>query len=71
MSSSERSSHVRWALDLFEHKDAFASVVKERRAAIEESNNRLRGMLKHGQIRVTPHTPDILGCYVLVPGAKR
>lgn len=71
MSNSEGSSHVRWALDLLEQKDAFAPVVNERRAAIEESNNRLRGMLKHGQIQVTPHTPDILGCYVLVPGAER
>lgn len=71
MSNGERSSHVRWALDLLEQKDVFAPVVNERRAAIEESNNRLRGMLKHGQIQVTPHTPDILGCYVLVPGAKR
>jgi superfamily II DNA or RNA helicase len=72
MPIAERISHVRWALDLLDStSDAFAAVLNERRVAIEESNNRLRGMLKQGKIEVVPHPPDILGCYVLVPGAKR
>jgi hypothetical protein len=69
MPNAERTSHVRWALD--STPDAFAAVLNERRAAIEESNNRLRGMLKQGKIQVIPHPPDILGCYVLAPGARR
>ena len=72
MHSVERTSNVRWALDLLDSTpDAFAAVLSERRAAIEESNNRLRGMLKQGKIAVTSYLPDILGCYVLVPGARR
>jgi hypothetical protein len=45
--------------------------MSDRSAKIEESNNRLRGMLKQGKAKVTPHPPDIVGCYVLVPGGKR
>jgi len=71
MPTAERTSHVRWALELLAQNDAFAAVLNERRAAIEESNNRLRGMLKQGKIQVIAHPPDILGCYVLVPGTKR
>ena len=87
MPNPERSSHVAWALNLLDKTaDAFAAVLNERRAAIEESNNRLRGVIGHPhlaspatkrerdrerKIQVTPYTPDVLGCYVLVPGAKR
>jgi len=71
MPNVERSSHVRWALDLLEKTpDAFAAVETARRSAIEESNNRLRGMLRQRKIDVIPHSPDILGCYVLVPGKR-
>jgi superfamily II DNA or RNA helicase len=72
MPPAERTTHVRWALDLLDSTpDAFTPLLNERRAAIEQSNNRLRGMLKHGEIRVDAYRPDILGCYVLVPGAAR
>jgi superfamily II DNA or RNA helicase len=72
MPNAERSSHVRWALDLLDQTpDVFAVVLKERCSTIEDSNNRLRGMLKHRKIEVTAHPPDILGCYVLAPGVKR
>jgi hypothetical protein len=72
MPNKERSDHVEWALQLLEKSsDAFDALTNERRVAIEESNNRLRGMLKQRKIEVKPHAPDILGCYVLVPGGKR
>jgi len=72
MPTAERSSHVRWALDLLDKSpDAFATVLTDRRTSIEKSNNRLRGLLKQQKIEVVPHPPDILGCYVFVPGGKR
>ena len=72
MPTAERSSHVHWALDLVEKSpEAFAAVLTDRRTSIEESNNRLRSMLKQRKIEVVPHPPDILGCYVFVPGGKR
>jgi hypothetical protein len=55
MPNAERTSHVRWALDLLDSTtDAFATVLNERRAAIEESNNRLRGVIKQGKIQGYP-----------------
>jgi hypothetical protein len=72
MPNKERSDHVAWAVGLLDKTpDAFAAVLTERRSAIQESNNRLRGMLKHRKIEATPYPPDILGCYVLVPGSRR
>jgi superfamily II DNA or RNA helicase len=72
MPHAERTAHVRWALDLLDFApDTFAAILKERRQEIEKSNNRLRGMLKQGKIQVIAHPPDILGLYVLVPGASR
>jgi superfamily II DNA or RNA helicase len=68
----ERMGHVRWALELLARtSNAFQFVLDERRQMIVESHNRLRGMLKQGKIEVTPHQPDILGCYVLVPAVVR
>ena len=46
MPNPEHSSHVAWALNLLDKSpNAFAAVMNERRAAIEESNNRLRGVI--------------------------
>jgi hypothetical protein len=38
---------------------------------LQESHQRLRRLVKAPKLSIQPHTPpDILGCYVLVPGGR-
>lgn len=70
MPLTERREHVRWALDLVaEQPDLFGPVLEARQREIREAQNRLRGLLKQGDVEVRSDGPDILGCYVMVPAA--
>jgi len=70
MSQLERSDHVAWALRVLDKGgEWWAPLVEERVRALQESHARLRSLVKAPKLTVQPHTPpDILGCYVLVPG---
>ena len=67
MSSSERSEHIRWALDLLQ--DGWDDeIIAQRAAALETAHSRLRQAVPGSQVSVEPHRPpDIIGCYVLMP----
>jgi superfamily II DNA or RNA helicase len=67
----ERREHVRWALGLVAADGAlFDPILENRRREIREAQNRLRGLLKQGEVEVRSDGPDILGCYVMVPGGR-
>ena len=70
LSSAERAEQTRWALEFVQGQpDWHAPIVAARVAALTESHERLRKLIKASRLTVRPHTPpDILGCYVLVPG---
>lgn len=70
LSPAERQEQVRWALEFVQGQpEWYAPVVAARVRALTESHERLRRLVKAMHLTVTPHTPpDILGCYVLVPG---
>ena len=67
MSSSERSEHIRWALDHL--RDGWDDeIIAQRAAALETAHSRLRQAVPGSQVSVEPHRPpDIIGCYVLMP----
>jgi len=72
MPPPERSSHVAWALDMLKEGDWFAPLVSWRVRRLQESHQRLRKLVKAPKLTIQPHTPpDILGCYVLVPGGRQ
>ena len=67
MPQAERQEHVQWALGMLDG-DWANSVVAERVSALEAAHARLRRAVKGAKAAVTPHpSPDIIGCYVLVP----
>jgi hypothetical protein len=67
MPQAERKEHVHWALGMLDG-DWANSVVAERVSALEAAHARLRRAVKGAKAAVTPHpSPDIIGCYVLVP----
>jgi hypothetical protein len=67
----ERREHVLWALSLVADKPTlFEPVLDARRNEIREAQNRLRGLLKQGDVAVRSDGPDILGCYVMVPAGS-
>ena len=70
LSRPERADQVRWALDIVQGEDGwFAPIVGARVRELTESHDRVRKLVKAKRLIVQPHTPpDILGCYVLVPG---
>ncbi len=70
---TERQEQVRWALDFVQGQpDWYAPVVAARVRALTESHERVRKLVKARKLTVVPRTPpDILGCYVLVPGKAR
>ena len=73
LSPAERAEQVRWALDFVQGQpDWFAPVVDARVQELKDAHDRVRRLLKAKRLAVQPHIPpDILGCYVLVPGAGR
>ena len=67
MPQAERQEHVQWALGMLDG-DWANGVVAERVSALEAVHARLRRAVKGAKAAVTPHpSPDIIGCYVLVP----
>ena len=71
MPGDERQRQVEWALGMLEADDAwYAPIVEARRDALRDAHERLRKELKSPpKTEVIPHAPpDVLGCYVLVPG---
>jgi hypothetical protein len=51
--------------------DWFAPLISWRLNRLQESHQRLRKLVKAQKLTIQPHTPpDILGCYVLVPGGQ-
>jgi len=72
MTSSERADHVRWALDFVQQDPKWYTPVRDARVRqLRESHDRLRKLTKARHMAIDPHPPDILGCYVLVPGGDR
>jgi hypothetical protein len=73
MPQPERAEQVRWALDLLGRDDRwFDPVIAWRVGELQASNDRLRALTRAGSLQIGPHRPpDILGCYVLVPGGAR
>lgn len=69
----ERRRHVEWALGLLSDQPRwYESVVAQRTEALQGANDRLRKLVRATKLQVEAHTPpDILGCYVLVPGGTR
>ena len=70
MSQEERERHVAWALGMLDG-DWSRSIREERRATLGEAHDRLRRTLngRRRRTEVIAYEPDMLGCYVLVPGS--
>ena len=67
MPQAERREHVEWALRAL-NGDWADEIVGERVAVLEAAHERLRGALSGPRATVIPHpSPDVVGCYVLVP----
>jgi len=68
----ERTQQVAWALQMIQGAKADLDRIKNERAKeAEAAYDRLREQIGGSQITVTPHDPDILGVYVLLPGGGR
>ncbi len=75
MDDDERKKHVRWALDLLKAKGAAKPVIEARSKQIMETHTRIRGMMTmkgdpRPKLGLESYEPDILGCFVLVPGGR-
>lgn len=69
MPAADRAQHVGWALEQLRRDGWWQPLVGQRVAALAASHARLRDIVKAAPLAVTPHPPpDVLGCYVLVPG---
>ena len=71
ISDAERTAQVDWALaTLKEAHDWYAAILDWRLGELVEAHKRLRDLTKAPELEIQPHSPpDILGCFVLVPGA--
>ena len=68
MSMEERERQVVWALGML-GDGWFQPILNERRKTLAAAHDRLRRTLgRRRQTEVLPYAPDVLGCYVLVPG---
>ena len=71
MSSEEKRTHVRWALEMLKNK-WFEEIVAQRARVLEESHARLRKAAHASPLKVIPHTPpDILGDVLVPAGGGR
>ncbi|MGI8824572.1 MAG: helicase-related protein [Chloroflexota bacterium] len=68
MHPTEREDHVRWALDMMQGDRWYRSLLDRRVEELQASNARLRALVRGSRLRIDAYEPDILGCYVLVPG---
>lgn len=72
ISQQERSQQVSWALQMADGANAgLNQIAHERAKESQAAYARLREQIGGSQITVTPHPPDILGVYVLLPGGGR
>ena len=68
MPQTDRVRHVQWAIDLLQGEpDWHAPVIEKRVKQLQESHTRLRKLTRESRLKIEPYSPDILGCYVLVP----
>jgi hypothetical protein len=57
---------------LDELKDDLELIAKVRAKSLAQSHHRVRNITKEGQAKVTPQLPmDVLGVYILEPGARK
>jgi hypothetical protein len=72
IAQQERVQQVSWALQMLDGAKAdLERIAHERAKEAEAAYARLREQIGGSQITVTPHVPDILGVYVLLPGGGR
>lgn len=72
ITQQERREQVSWGLQVIEGARAdLERIASERAKEAETAYARLREQIGGSQITVTPHPPDILGVYVLLPGGGR
>lgn len=69
MSEAEKAEHAAWALGLLKDTpDWFRPIIDRRRAALQDSHDRLRSMIESAALEIRPYEPpDVIGCFVLVP----
>ena len=68
MSLTERQEHIKWALDMLQG-NWYEEISAERAATLKAAHNRLSNTMGKRTATVEPRDPpDIMGCYVLVPG---
>ena len=69
---AERTEQLDWALATLKGSvDWYAPLLDWRLAELTEAHKRLRDLTKAPSLDIQPHTPpDILGCFVLVPGSR-
>ena len=68
MPLNERQENIEWALNMLVG-DWYREILEERAEALKTAHNRLSRTLRGRTATVKPHEPpDIIGCYVLVPG---
>ena len=70
MAPEEQSRHVEQMLAAMKRQqDWAAAIIEQRKAAIQEAHDRVRVATTGGKpIDIGANPPDIIGCYVLVPG---
>jgi hypothetical protein len=70
MTREERARQVAWALDTLT-SDWHRAIVDDRVKVLTDAHDRLRRAIQGDALTVQPHLPpDIVGCYVLVPGRR-
>ena len=68
MPLNERQEQIEWALNMLVG-DWYREILEERANALKTAHNRLSRTMGGRTATVKPHEPpDIIGCYVLVPG---
>ena len=71
MTLNERREQIEWALNMLVG-DWYKDILGERADALKTAHNRLSRTLRGRTATVKPHEPpDIIGCYVLLPGGGR
>ena len=70
LSDAERATEVSWALSMLDADPRwFQSILDWRQSELEQAHERLRAMSGAGALTIDPKVPpDILGCFVLLPG---
>ena len=71
MPAPERRQHVDWALDLLTTSNSFQPLQRLRMSLLTESHSRVRKLLKQPKFSIRTHEPDVLACFVLVPGGTK